>query len=1119
MRTSTYPAHKVIFALLVVLLLVAGTNLAVAAAPVTDAERTAHPSLRLGDPAPFRQAPVPRPKPGPAGKGAEGDATDAAAAELVEEERSDLAITNLDDVSLAVVQIEAVGTFVDPSEGTVMNAAGHGSGFIIDPSGIAVTNNHVVTGAAFLKVYIAGESKPRNARVLGVSECADLAVIDIQGDGFHYLKWSDKPVRVGVDIYAAGFPLGDPEFTLTRGIIAKANADGESNWASVDRVIQHDASTNPGNSGGPIVDKDGMVIAIHYAGNRETNQYFAIAAAEAQPVLEQLRAGNNVDSIGINGEAFVIDDEVSGIWIASVASGSPADNAGIKPGDILLTMEGISLATEGTMTEYCNILRSHDPEDVLAIQVLRLSTKEMLEGQLNGRPLAVTFSIAQQIEEKGDEPGGATGAGAATTYDEYVIVQDDSGLLEVEIPAAWDDVEGGPWVSNGEEIGVRIVASTDLQAMRSGWDTPGLFFGVSASLALTVSTAELLDRIDYSDACTYEGRSEFPAGFYTGYYDIWSKCGSASSTAATVALTPESQSYLLLLQIYTVSEADLDALDHILDSFLVKAAEDAGATTLTSGAAPFDGIETGGLAYDYTVVSQPALTALLPAGYDDIESGDWVVDDEVVGLKLTVAPDIKKFNETWTTPGLYARSATDLEEEIDLDEWLDAYDLSEYCEHTDRVKHTHTIAGLTYTGAYDLWTDCSGSGNAFVHLVATAQAAGHLVVIDFQMFDEADVEALDVLLQSFFVDAAATGAPPASDGPEFEYTTVTDNSQTISVSVPVEWDDVNGSSWAEDGETIGVSVSASPDLDGYYNTWTTPGVFFGATASQAARYDAESLLDRWNFSDSCSEVERLDYDDGVFAGLYDLYSDCGDEGNVFVVLSAAPKVLDGILVLIQVAIPAGASSEPFEQILATFAIEQPENLLELDEPALPTEPTVEVLAPTLNVRAGPGTNYNRIGAVNRGAILTVTGQVENCSWFQVVTPAGDAGWVSGGAQYVTLNGACSDIPQAVAPAPPRTTTSGNAGTGGNTGGSSGASGQACITFRNNLGAELTITFTRTSDQWNKTFKVGGHRQQRECFNPGRYTLTVDAPPPWGSFNDDLTLSAGDNFPYDVNPGD
>jgi serine protease Do len=84
-------------------------------------------------------------------------------------------VTNVEDVKKATVQIEAEGSFVDPQVGQVYNVAGRGSGFIIDPSGIAVTNNHVVTGAALIKVWVGGETKPRNARVLGVSECWDLA--------------------------------------------------------------------------------------------------------------------------------------------------------------------------------------------------------------------------------------------------------------------------------------------------------------------------------------------------------------------------------------------------------------------------------------------------------------------------------------------------------------------------------------------------------------------------------------------------------------------------------------------------------------------------------------------------------------------------------------------------------------------------------------------------------------------------------------------------------------------------------------------------------------------------------------------------------------------------------
>ena len=279
----------------------------------------------------------------------------------------------LDKIRSATVQIEALGSFVDPELGNLYNAAGRGTGVIIDPSGIAVTNNHVVTGAATLKVFLEGETEPRNATVLGASECWDLAVIDIQGDDFPYLKFSDVAATPGLEVYAAGFPLGDPEYTLTKGIVSKANASGETYWASVEGVLEHDSRIRSGNSGGPLVDMEGNILGINYAANDQTDQNFAIRAKDAQTVIETLRSGKDFESIGINGQAVVSDDgSISGIWVSSVKSGSPADKTGVKGGDIITNMEGLVLATDGTMADYCDVLRTRKPEDTLSIEVLRL---------------------------------------------------------------------------------------------------------------------------------------------------------------------------------------------------------------------------------------------------------------------------------------------------------------------------------------------------------------------------------------------------------------------------------------------------------------------------------------------------------------------------------------------------------------------------------------------------------------------------------------------------------------------------------------------------------------------------------------------------------------------------
>jgi serine protease Do len=473
------------------------------------------------------------------------------------------AVKTLQEVKSAVIQIVAQGSFIEPGAGLQMNVAGSGSGFIIDESGIAVTNNHVVTGAAFLQVWVGGASEPLNAKVLAVSECSDLAVIDIDGDGFPYLEWYDGPITAGLDIYAAGFPLGDPEYTLVRGIVAKERADGETSWASVDTVIQHDAATNPGNSGGPIVTADGKVVGVHYASAAGVNQYFAIARDEALKIIDRLRAGQDVNSIGVNGTAVNDGEGLSGIWVSSVESGSPADQAGIQGGDIIWRLEGLVLATDGTMADYCDILRSHSPGDVLSVEVLRFDTGERLEGQLNGRELEVVSIPVVPTR------AAAEGEPTPAAYSDYVYVSDDYGVLEVEVPQEWYDVDGSPWLIDGTEFGASLTAATDVAGFNDTYDTPGVFFAASNWLVEDYDPSSFLDEVTFTDGCLLEGRYEYDDGYYVGYYDLYVDCGEALSTIVNIAAEPEDGAYLVWVVVQLVSDADYDALSRIIDTFQV----------------------------------------------------------------------------------------------------------------------------------------------------------------------------------------------------------------------------------------------------------------------------------------------------------------------------------------------------------------------------------------------------------------------------------------------------------------------------------------------------------------------------------------------------------------------
>ena len=212
------------------------------------------------------------------------------------------------------------------------------------------------------------------------------------------------------------------------------------------------------------------------------------------------------------------------------------------------------------MADYCDILRSHNADDPLAIEILRFETEEVLEGTLNsGQEITLAFSLADEL---GDEVGDDT----SVAY-EYTEVYDDEGVLVMQVPTTWADIDGRGWDYEGTIVGNALSAAPSLAGFYETWDTPGVFFGASESLAAEVSPGDLLNLWDFSDDCTYDGTYDYDDNVYTGAHDLWTGCGGGETAFVVLEAYPASGDFVVFVQVQAVSDADLEAFDAILRSF------------------------------------------------------------------------------------------------------------------------------------------------------------------------------------------------------------------------------------------------------------------------------------------------------------------------------------------------------------------------------------------------------------------------------------------------------------------------------------------------------------------------------------------------------------------------
>jgi S1-C subfamily serine protease len=253
----------------------------------------------------------------------------------------------VDRAAPAVVHIRAAGSR------SGRPAGGTGSGAVISPDGLILTNHHVVDGADRLDLAFA-DGRRTGARVLGVDPDTDLAVLRAETtDRLASVSLGDsKTIRRGQIAVAIGNPLGF-ESTVTAGIVSAVGRSLRArNGRLIDDVLQTDAALNPGNSGGPLVDGRGAVIGINTAMIMGAqNLCFAVAANTARHVLTQILAHGRVrrGQLGVAGQTVQLPNRVrhtlgvaqaTAVLIVEVSPAGPAAAAGLRHGDLLLALDG-----------------------------------------------------------------------------------------------------------------------------------------------------------------------------------------------------------------------------------------------------------------------------------------------------------------------------------------------------------------------------------------------------------------------------------------------------------------------------------------------------------------------------------------------------------------------------------------------------------------------------------------------------------------------------------------------------------------------------------------------------------------------------------------------------------
>ncbi len=298
----------------------------------------------------------------------------------------------------AVVNVKVTSFGVDEAGDFVERGVGQGSGVVIDPSGIILTNYHVVRGGLEVEVKVT-DGQTMVGEVIGGDPDRDLAVIQVDADDLVAIELGDSDLlRLGDEVIAIGFPLGLGGPTVTRGIVSAVDRSIEPQGGpALDGILQTDAAINPGNSGGAMVDLNGRLVGINtaaaQAGSAE-NVGFAIPIDQAIEVVEALLDAPRDDRVWLGVAIGDLDRataaergiEAGGALITGIFPDSPADRSDLEVGDVIVKVGGTGIASASDLID---ALRGISPGDTVTLLIKNEDGTRKVVSAVELRPLTL----------------------------------------------------------------------------------------------------------------------------------------------------------------------------------------------------------------------------------------------------------------------------------------------------------------------------------------------------------------------------------------------------------------------------------------------------------------------------------------------------------------------------------------------------------------------------------------------------------------------------------------------------------------------------------------------------------------------------------------------------------